>query len=490
VKIELSKSITVKTLEFVGEVNFFEESPYIKLLEGLSTQDELEDELERKGLSTSAIKNIIQKLESLGVLEDRDIVNVKDGFPEREYGKYILEMFENDTQLPFKFKNKEIKRKNYSSGNRVDSIRKDEYLIEKIYKKSQNFSDAKTFEVIKLEADNYIEVSRKSTDFKLHFKEDMWGYSIDKKLFSMEMIELDNIFDGNWDNSFNALAMEFDKISQKEEFLISFKMSYSDKIIIDRYGTFEGKFQNIPIIPKIKNDAQEWLLYLLKREIEKKERYISKDELHNLWLNLLDTKPQLDGFDLEFNFETVLHKFGKDSKYYWLLQSGIDLYPFNTGLTAKSRVIIDARENIDLQNDFVSRFNMHNPIEFIIVDRWINRLAHFKALEQVLKGFGNPKIKLVTQKLDKNISDEDKKEIQDIIDTNNITKVEKQKKEIVHARYWIFDNQKYYKTNNSLDVIKVDEQRITIKEQTTFDLYDKKDLETELITMLGEINNG
>lgn len=69
-----------------------------------------------------------------------------------------------------------------------------------------------------------------------------------------------------------------------------------------------------------------------------------------------------------------------------------------------------------------------------------------------------------------------------------LKKLKNKKNEIVHSRYWIFDNQKFYKTNNSLDVIKVEEEHIGIKEQTTFDLYDKKDLEPELIKLL-ERNN-
>ncbi len=489
-RIELSKSIIVKTYEFVGEVNFFEESPYIKLLEGIATQDELEEKLRGEELSNSAINNIIQKLKALGVLEDRDIINVKDGFPEREYGKYILEMFENDTRLPFKFKNKEIRRESYTSKNRVDSIRKDEYLIERIYKKSQNFSDNKEFQVIKLEAGNYIESNEKSTDIKLHFKDDEWKYSIDKKAFSMDKIELDDIFNGNWDSSFNALKIEFNTIKDDEKIIKSFEASYSNSITIDGYGSFKGKFQNVPLIPKTKNDAQEWLLYLLKREIEQKERYISKDELHSLWLNLLDTKPQLDNFDLKFDFEIVLNRFGKDSKYYWLLQSGIDLFPFDTGLTPKDRVIIDAKNNIDLISDFVKKFNIEMPKELTIVDRWIVDIKQFRGLEKVIQAFGNPKVTIVTQDIRTNLNQNKKDEISDIIERNNIRRITKEKNEIVHSRYWIFDNLNHYKTNNSLDVIKVDGQNIEIKEQTTFDLYDKKDLEIELTNMLGEINNG
>ena len=289
-RIELSKNIIVKKLEFVGEVNFFEESPYIKLLEGFSTQDELKEELQKRDLSTTAIRNIIKKLESLGVLEDGDIVSVEDGFPEREYGKYILEMFENDTPLPFKFKNKEIKRESYTSKNRVDNIKEDEYLIERVYQKSKNFSDDKIFQVIKLEGDNYIELNKEDTDLVLNFDSDKWSYTLcNKKTYMKEGISLVNLFRGEWNLNNFALAIEYKWIENdtnaKENFLWSFTV---DKYKIKNYGMFNADFKNIPIIPKTKNDAEEWLLYLLKQEIEKKERYISKDELHYLWLNLLD----------------------------------------------------------------------------------------------------------------------------------------------------------------------------------------------------------
>ena len=487
-KIELSKSIKVRTLEFVGEVNFFEESPYIKLLEGVSTKDELEEELREKGLTSSAIKNILNKLEDLGVIENGDIINVEKGFPEREYGKYILEMFENDTKLPFKFKNKDIKRERVISKNRVDSIKKDKWLIETISEQSQNFSDNKKFQVIKLEGGNYLE-SNNYTDIKLHLNDNIWKYSIDKKIFDMKTIIFDDIFEGNWDKNFNALKMEFDKIKEEENALLSFEVSYSNEITLDEYGTLNGKFQKIPIIPKTKQDAKEWLLYLLKREIEKKERYISKDELHALWLDILDTKAQLDSFDLKFDFQTILDKFGKDSKYYWLLQVGIDLYPFDTGLTPNARVIINNKTDIDLEREFVDKFNMGKPKELIIVDRWIVNVKQFRGLEKVINAFGNPKVTIITQEV-KDRDENNKVEIQKIIERNNINRVLKEKNEIVHSRYWIFDKHKFYKTNNSLDVLKVEDKIITIKEQTTFDLYNENDLEVELMNVLGDINNG
>jgi len=73
-------------------------------------------------MSEAAIKNIIQKLTDLKVLVDNEIVDIQDGFPEKEYGKYILEIYENDTLLPFKFKNKDIKREKAVSRNIAENI--------------------------------------------------------------------------------------------------------------------------------------------------------------------------------------------------------------------------------------------------------------------------------------------------------------------------------------------------------------------------------
>jgi len=101
VKITLSKDIQVKKFEFVGELDFFETSPYIELLEGLKTQEDLIEKLEEKNMPSSAIKNVIQKLEDLKVLKDGYIENIEDGFPEKEYGKYTFSYFENDTKKTF-----------------------------------------------------------------------------------------------------------------------------------------------------------------------------------------------------------------------------------------------------------------------------------------------------------------------------------------------------------------------------------------------------
>jgi hypothetical protein len=69
-KITLTKKIKVEQLEFIGEVNFFDaDSPYIELLKNITSEHNLKDELHQKGLTNSAIKNVISKLESLGVIK-------------------------------------------------------------------------------------------------------------------------------------------------------------------------------------------------------------------------------------------------------------------------------------------------------------------------------------------------------------------------------------------------------------------------------------
>ena len=110
-KIELSKDIQIYQIGFVGEVDFFDDkSPYINLLKNIETEDELKEKLRHKNMPEAAIKNIVTKLEGLRVLKNGYLENIEKVLPEKEYGKYTLEIFENNSILPFKNKNKQIKR--------------------------------------------------------------------------------------------------------------------------------------------------------------------------------------------------------------------------------------------------------------------------------------------------------------------------------------------------------------------------------------------
>ncbi|MEA2099972.1 MAG: hypothetical protein U9P72_07570 [Campylobacterota bacterium] len=480
-RIELSKNIKLHQVEFVGEVDFFETSPYIALLKDINTKEELISKLEEKNMPKSAIKNIIKKLEDLKVLKDGNIQKLEDGFPEKEYGKYALEYFENDTNLPFKFRASSLERKKAVSRNSVDDIQViDKKLLDFIVDKNYFISDKKDIEIIDIEKNKGLFNNTSDKKIELIFEKDTWKYTLTGKTFDMDGIDLNVVFRGEWDSEYNSFNVEYDWIKKSLEVQKSFKHSFNaKKYTISKYGEFSANFENIPIIPKTELDALKWFINLLKDEIEQLNRYISKAELQQLWENLKDKYPKFKKFELEFNFETILKEFGKSSKYYWLLQAGIDLYPFDNSLSPKSRVIIEAKEDVDLEEDFFNKFHIEFPQELIIVDRWIVNLVQYKGLEKILEALGNPSVTIVTQKVQDKKND---KLIVKIIENNNIKIIEKPKSEIVHQRYWIFDKEHIYLTSESLDFIHVDKEQVNVK-YTTFEQYENDELDSKLLTM-------
>jgi hypothetical protein len=476
VKIELKKDIKLSKIEFVGELDFFDKkSPYVNLFKGISTQDELIDILEDKDMPKSAIKNIIQRLEDLKVLKDGHLENIEDGFPQKEYGKYTLEIFENDTNLPFKFKNKDIKREKVVSRNISDNIEKNKKFIEMVQDK-----DNKDFRINKIENDKAYLSDMGEEELKIIFGDNKWKYNVNNKDYKTDDVPYDDLFKDKWSIEHSALKINFELIKDDDNFLKSFSRNYKETININNYGKLKGEFTDIPVIPESKNDSKEWLIYLLKNEIEKLNRYISKEELHQLWENTKEKYPKLKIFDIEFNFDTILNEFGRESKYYWLLQASIDLYPFNIKMIAKKEVVIQEQKNIDLDSDFFDKFNMPCPLELIIVDRWIVNLAQYQGLDKIIDTFNNPKVTIFTQNV------QDKKNntlINKIIKKHNIKIIEKTKKEIVHQRYWIFDNNYIYQTTESLDFITIKDNIIDIK-YITFKQFEEKDLDTKLLELV------
>ena len=480
-KITLSKDIQVKKFEFVGELDFFETSPYIALLEGLKTQEDLIAELEDKNMPSSAIKNVIQKLEELKVLKDGMIINIEDGFPEKEYGKYTFSYFENDTKKPFKYLAENIRREKAVSKNIADNILQlDKYLQNFIESKHEIFNKKETFEVVEIEKNKGLLHHVGSKKIDLVYEDEKWNHVIDDKIISMESIDLNVVFQKKWDEEYNSLKVEYGWIKENIEALQNFEISFQNKIYkVGEYGEFKVDFENIPIIPKTEHHALKWFIALLKIDIENKNRYISKDELKQLWLNLKDKKPKFKKFDLKFDFEMILNEFGKKSKYYWLLQAGIDLYPFDNSLAPKSRVIIEAQEDIDLDVDFFQKFHIEYPSELIIVDRWIVNLDQYRGLEKIIEALRNPIVTIITQKV------KDKKNnrlIEKIIQRHGIKVIEKDIKDIVHPRYWIFDKEHIYLTNESFDFIKIDNEKVDVS-YTTFLQFEKKDLDPKLLSM-------
>ncbi len=437
-------------MTFIGEVDFFKKSPYIELLENITIENDLIDELKNRGMPESAINNIIKRLEKLKVLQYGYIGNLENGFPEKEYGKYELEIFKNDSILPFKNKNRKISRKRADSFENIENLKQNLNFI-KMVSNDTNL----LFRIEKIENNKANIESAGSLELKMIYL-NSWKYSIDNKSYDMsEEINFNDIFRGEWDSEYNSLKISFSLLKEEVNSLNSLEYSYTDNIEINNYGKLKTIFQDIPLIPKTKEDAKEWFIYLLKNEIEQRNRYISQDELKQLWNNLLERKPKFKKFNLEFDYRKILNEFGKESKYYWLLQASSDLYPFSNNLTPKERVIIEDK-------NFENQFNFEIE-KIIIIDRYINTIRHFEKLEEILKVFNSPEISIFTTK---EYNNREKEDIELIISNNNITKVIKDKNELSHSRYWIFNNKYFYKVGESLDGI----------DNTSFDLYDKEDI--------------
>ena len=318
-KIELTKQIDIYKMEFIGEVDFFRKSPYIELLENIESENQLRAELESRGMPESAIKNVIKRLYDLRVLQNGYIENLENGFPEKEYGKFELEIFENDESYPFVFKNRKIQRQS-SYPNKVGNLEQD---VDFLYI-AQNKGNL-TFRVEDIEKDKAIYDKTGSTKMTIVFQNNKWQFSIDGKTENMDEITFEQLFGSEWDLEYLSLKVSFEHIhndSAKNSFEFSFDL---ENFSIKNYGTFQANFTDIPVIPKTEEDANLWAVSLLKDEVESKNRYISKYDLEQLWNNILDTKTKLTKFDIEFNYQRILNQFGRDSKYYWLLQASNDL---------------------------------------------------------------------------------------------------------------------------------------------------------------------
>lgn len=465
-KIELSKDIQIYQMGFVGEVDFFDEkSPYIEPLKNIETKDELIEQLKYKNMPDAAIKNIITKLEALRVLKNGYIENIEKGFPEKEYGKYTLEIFKNDTSLPFKNKNKQIKREKAVLGYAKDNNIKQEEDYIKLVQDKEN----KEFRVNTIENNKANLQALGDSKLAIRYIDQKWHYLLENKSFKMEDINFKSLFE-DWDEEHNALMMNFSNIKEHDKYIKSFKISFSKDIELDNYGKLKGRFQDVDIIPKTQYDAKEWFIYLLKDEIEQLNKYISKTELQELWEDIKERHSIFKKFELAFDFELILKEFGKNSKYYWLLQAGIDLYPFDTNIVPKERVIIESIE------DYKSKFKIDIK-ELAVMDRYLNSKRNLSIFENILNNLDNPKVTIFTTKNHyKNESDE----IEDFIDKHNINRLIKEKNEIEHTRHWIVNNSLIYRTGESTDGI----------HNTSFDLFELEDIKKiapRVIKLLEEI---
>ena len=264
-KITLIKPVKVEQIEFIGEVNFFEvDSPYIELLKNIKSEHDLENELYQRGLTLAAVKNVVSKLESLGVLKTGYIENINNGFPEKEYGKYALEIFENNTSLPFKFKNKKIERINANPWSKYDDLTQDRNLVNKA-----KDIDNKEYEVNRIENDKANITDRGRAELKIICENGGWRYVLDNKSFDMVGINFSDLFNDDWDEESGSLKIDFESVSKQTNAAGAMEYSYESSINIEQFGQLTATFKSIPVIPKTPNDAKLWFVHLLKSEIEK-----------------------------------------------------------------------------------------------------------------------------------------------------------------------------------------------------------------------------
>ena len=442
-KIELKKKIKINKMIFVGELDFFEKSPYIELLKDIKTEDDLKNLLEDRKMPQSAINNLLKRLKDLKVLHNGEIKNLTNGFPSREYGKYTLETFENDNMLPFQFKNRDIKR-DTAFDDRIDNLRQDINFMDMVKDESN-----KKFRIEKIENNKVNRRRYKDIELKLFYKKDSWSYELDNKNYPMDSINFDKIFDGlfTWSEEYEAVEVSFDDIKDDNEVIKSFLMDLDGEIELEFYGEFEAYLSDIPIIPKSEKDAKQWLYYLIKDDIEQKDNYLFEDQVQEIFYNY-STNNIFARFEFEYDYDEILKQFDRKSKAYWLIEATKDLYPFDYNIPPKKRVLI---ENGDFENTFGVIGNL------VIIDRYINTTRHFDILKDILEKVANPNSTIYTTDIYKQ---DEKNRIETIINELGINRIVKEKNELPHARYWIIDNN-IYKVSESLDGIN----------NTSFDLY-------------------
>jgi hypothetical protein len=487
-RIELTKNIKVKSIEVVAEIDFYKESPYVEMLSCFHHQIDLEKELLFKNVSEAAIHNIIKNLEILGVIKNGSIVNLNNGFPEKELGKYKITYYENDTIKPFKFYIKYIERVQAVSKNIADNIVDIDKQLLKVLNQTDNkdFETNETFKVISVIDGKVLYLSNQTSEnFTIVYENEKWSYKLSNQPFeTMDSgIELNELFKGAWINNEELLEKTYTDVTENEKAIKQFLLDYKERQNLREYGNFNIQYSNIPIAPN-RNSQKKWFLHLLKDEIISHKQYVTIDDLEQIWNNLYYQTNQINRCgDLPFNYEQIINEFNKNTEVYWLLQAGKDLNPFQSKYIKTNPVItIKAENNADLELIFNHNLSLDNVNNLVIIDRYINTKRHFEALAILLAHYENLNIKIFSQ-----ASKTDNAFIQQVCESYKVERVIKNKHEIPHDRHWILDEQ-IYNVSKSIDFINVKTNGNINIEHTLFTLVDKSESEQQVQKLLGEVN--
>ncbi len=491
-RIELSKNILEISTKVIAEVDFFEKekSPYIKLLEGLNSREDIENHLENKGFTDTSIRNIIKNLESLKVIDrDNGTIHIENGFPERELGKYQLSYYYNNTKMPFEYFYKSIERK--------CAVNMYQQKTENIKDLPAGLSDllnktTKEVKILKLLKNKGI-YTKQQKNIKLNIifddkSKNPWMCEFGDKKVKAQKIDLKQILGAKWNENYNSYEEDFENIKDDEKAITNFTKDYPAKQIeIPHYGKMQTRLQNISISPT--EDSQKiWFMHLLKKEIQSRNNYCTKDELEQTWNNIFYTTPQISRLgNLSYNYQEVLNTFNKRDEMHWLIKTATDLNPFSEEKKLNDNTasfVIQKSNNTSIEN-ILSSLQLEKAKTLIIYDRYINTKRHFDAIFAIKDSFSHLNIRIFSTKFYKTEKSVKEKILQDC-NNKSIERIVKNKNEIPHTRYWTVDN-RIYNVSNSIDFIKINKDTIN-SEHTFFNATNPKYVENS-IKQLGENGN-
>lgn len=478
-------------MEILAEVDFFKESPYIQLLQGYSSVDELRERLHSDGLSKPAIHNVIQNLESLGVIQNRSIVDVEAGFPEREFGKYRVTYYENDLANPFQFFIKNIERIAAKSDNMADLIEPIDAMLLAQMTDFRNtiFETNEDFQILSVVGGNCRKGSKVHNEsMSLNFSENQWVCMLGGKHFELsDGPYLNALFKGNWVNAEELCEVNYDEVQVEHHTVENFLRTYAEVNHVEHWGKLGMSFQDVPVAPS-KGSHVKWFMHLLKKDLQSKSQFYTEDELEQRWNNLLYTFPQLIRYGkLDYSYKQILQEFPRDSEMYWLLQAASDLNPFKS--FEKPNKPRSSKNIIFQESSNASIVEVLNPLQLgeaaslIIIDRYINTKRHFEVLALLQSSFDNLDISITTMKEFRQ-DKLDRTFITETLNQGNIQRTIKDKRDIPHDRYWKIDDV-IFNVSKSLDFMKMNRDKTCDIGHTIFTQLGEDEVEPQAKALLG-----
>jgi hypothetical protein len=490
-RIELVKNIAVKTVEVLAEVDFFKQSPYIQLLDGITTENKLKEKLKSHKLSQPAIKNILKNLKVLRVLKNGTISNIEQGFPEREFGKYRITYYENRNSYPFKYHVKKIERIKAQSQNVAEDIVELDRRLLSVLNKGSNidFTTDQQFRIITVLNGRGLPNRRKKTtheQLSIIFENDQWKYKLANREFNLSTApDLNKLFEGRW-NAVDAVCEDsFERVKNDDNIVNHFQMNRTEQVELRDWGNYEVIYSNVPVVPD-KNSQTQWFIHLLRNQIVADQQFLTVEDLEQKWDNLFHLTPQINRQGkIPFDKNLILREFDHSNEMYWLLKTAEDLNPFPSqqlDFAPDTKIVIPEAEQQNIRDVFVP-LNLHQSNELTIVDRYINTKRHFEVLFFLKENYENLSISVKCQP-EYRVSSDDSRFIRTRCEDLSINREIHPVSDVPHDRVWKIDSN-YFNVSKSLDFIELNRDGTCNLKQTLFVPIKANELETQATQLLG-----